>query len=138
MWKKLKASRNTIAALLAVLILAAGCGPSKEIKLDASDNGSQVKLEKGQTLVVALESNPSTGYRWKVIEFESPILLQKGEAEFKSSDSREPPPPGTGGTETFRFEAISAGQMTLELVYHRSWEEKVDPLETFSLQVVVR
>jgi len=138
MWKKLKASRNTIAALLAVLIRAAGCGPSKEIKLDASDNGSQIKLEKGQILVVALESNPSTGYRWTVVEFESPILQQKGEAEFKSSDSKEPPPPGTGGTETFRFEAISAGQMTLELVYHRPWEEKVDPLETFSLQVVVR
>jgi inhibitor of cysteine peptidase len=128
---------NILMALLAVLILAIGCG-TKEIKLDANDNGRQIELEKGQILVVTLESNPTTGYRWEVVEPQESILQQKGEAEFKQSDPRNPPPPGTGGTETFRFEAVGAGQMTLKLVYHRPWEEGVDPLETFSLQVTIR
>jgi len=130
--------RNVIAVLLALLVLAVGCGPAKEFKLDAADNGRQVELQKGQTLVITLESNPTTGFRWEVVELEESILRQMGEPEFKVSDPRQPPPPGTGGWETFRFEAMSAGQTTLELVYHRSWEEGVEPLETFSLQIVIR
>jgi len=138
MLRKLETLRNVAVVLLTISLLAIGCGTSKEVKVDASDSGSQVELEKGQTLVITLESNPSTGYRWEVVESEESILEQEGEAEFKSSDTRDPPPPGTGGTETFRFEAKSAGEVTLRLVYHRSWEEGVEPLETFTLQVEVR
>jgi inhibitor of cysteine peptidase len=137
-FKEVTVGGSIITVLLAALVLAAGCGRSTEIKLDANDNGRRIELEKGQVLVITLESNPTTGYRWEVVEFEEPILQQMGGAEFKQSDPREPPPPGTGGWETFRFEATSAGQMALNLVYHRPWEEDVDPLETFSVQVIVR
>ena len=134
--------KGKLLALGLVLILSAliftGCGPAKEVKLDASANGSQVELQKGQTLVITLKSNPTTGFRWEMVEAEESILRQMGEPEFKVSDPREPPPPGTGGWETWRFEAMSPGQTALELVYHRPWEEDVEPLETFSLQVVVR
>jgi predicted secreted protein len=40
--------------------------------------------------------------------------------------------------EVFRFEAVEAGETLIELVYHRPWEEGVEPLETFSIQVIVR
>jgi inhibitor of cysteine peptidase len=123
--------------LLSALIFS-GCGPAGEVKLDASANGSQVELQKGQTLVITLESNPTTGFRWEVVELEESILRQMGEPEYKVSDPREPPPPGAGGWETWRFQAVTAGQTALKLVYHRPWEEGEEPLETFSLQVVVR
>jgi len=126
-----------LALILSALIFT-GCGPAKEVKLDASANGRQVELQKGQTLVITLESNPSTGFRWEVLELEEDILQQMGDPEFKVSDPREPPPPGAGGWETWRFEATNAGQTTLQLVYRRPWEEGVEPLETFSLQAVVR
>lgn len=124
--------------LLLSALTFSGCGPAKEVQLDASANGRQVELQKGQTLVITLESNPSTGYSWEVVELEESILRQMGEPEFKVSDPREPPPPGAGGWETFRFEATNAGQTALQLVYRRPWEEGEEPLETFSLQVVVR
>ena len=109
-----------------------------EVHVDVNDAGSQVELEQAQILVVTLESNPTTGYRWELVENQESILEQMGEAEFKPSETGEPPLVGAGGWEIFRFKAISAGQMTLQLVYHRSWEEGVEPLKTFSLQVVVR
>jgi len=126
-----------LALILSALIFT-GCGPAKEVKLDASANGRQVELQKGQTLVITLESNPTTGFRWEVLELEEDILQQMGDPEFKVSDPREPPPPGAGGWETWRFEATNAGQTALKLVYRRPWEEGEEPLETFSLQVVVR
>ena len=111
--------------------------PDEEINIDEDDDGSQVELEQGQVLVVTLESNPTTGYGWEVIETQESILEQMGEAEFKPSDEGEPPTVGAGGWEIFRFKAISAGQMTIQLVYRRSWEEGVEPINTFSIEVVV-
>jgi len=109
----------------------------EEVNVDEKDDGSQVELEQGQILVVTLESNPTTGYRWEVAEIQESILEQMGEAEFKPSQTGEPPIVGAGGWEIFRFKAISAGQMTLQLVYHRPWEEGVEPINTFSIEVVV-
>jgi len=110
----------------------------EEVNVDEEDDGSQVELEQGQILVVTLKSNPTTGYRWEVVETQESILEQMGEAEFKPSQTGEPPLVGAGGWEIFRFKAISAGQTSLKLVYHRPWEEGVEPVDTFSIQVVVR
>jgi predicted secreted protein len=56
-----------------------------------------------------------------------------GEAECKPPDEGEPPMAGAGGWEIFRFKAISAGKITLQLVYRGYWEEAVEPVNTFSL-----
>jgi predicted secreted protein len=109
----------------------------EEVNVDEKDADSQVELEQGQILVVTLESNPTTGYSWEVVETQESVLEQIGEAEFKPSQTGEPPLVGAGGWEIFRFKAISAGQTSLKLVYHRPWEEGVEPLKTFSIQVAV-
>ena len=129
---------RVLAVLLAVLVLAAACGSSGEVKVGASASGGQVELEQGQVLVVTLESNPSTGFRWEVVDLDESILQQVGEAEFEVADDRDPPPPGAGGHETFRFQAVGVGQTSLQMIYHRSWEEGVEPERTFSLQVAVK
>jgi len=110
--------------------------PAESVEVNEDDDGGFIELEPGEILVVTLESNPSTGYRWQQAENNESIVEQLGEAEFKPSATSESPPVGAGGWEIFRFKAVSAGQMTLELVYHRSWED-VEPLKTFSIQVVV-
>jgi predicted secreted protein/Tol biopolymer transport system component len=111
--------------------------PSAEtVDVNEADDGGQIELELGKLLVVTLESNPSTGYRWELVENNNFVLKQFGETEFKSSDTSEPPLVGAGGWEIFRFKAVSAGQTTLELIYHRPWED-VEPLKTFSIQVTV-
>ena len=118
------------------LLLAAlsACGASNEVNLDAGDDGSQVELNAGQTLVVSLEGNLTTGYTWEAAELDEQVLRQVGEAEFKPDSDAI----GAGGVQTLRFETVNSGQTTLKLVYHRSWEEDVEPAETFSVQVVVR
>lgn len=134
MSRKFKVSRSVIVALLAVLVLAVGCGTSKEVNLDANDDGSQVEIEKGQTLVIALEASPTTGYTWEAVELDEHILRQVGEPEFEPQSDAV----GAPGIQTIRFEAVGAGPTTLRLGYRRPWEENVEPVETFSIQVVVR
>lgn len=136
-----------IVIVLGMLMVLAGCGPindvdgvgkSEEVNLSAKDNGGQIEVDAGQTLVLTLESNPTTGFRWEVVEDKDAVLQPTGDAEFKVASELDPPPPGTGGVEIFRFEAVQAGETLLELVYHRPWEESVEPLEAFSMQVIVR
>ena len=113
--------------------------PSAEtVEVNEDNDGGQIELELDKLLVVTLASNPSTGYRWELVENNESILKQFGEVEFKSSQTGEPPMPGAGGWEIFRFKAISAGQITLKLVYHSLFEEGVEPINTFSIEVVVR
>jgi len=111
-------------------------GP-EEVNVNEENDGGQIELEQGQILVVTLKSNPTTGYGWEVAEIQESILEQMGEAEFKPSETSEPPIAGAGGWEIFRFKAIGAGQMTLQLVYLPSWEEGVESINTFSIEVVV-
>jgi len=91
----------------------------------------------GQVFTVTLESNPSTGYRWEWVDHQDSIVEQMGEAQFKPRETGDPPLVGAGGWESFDFKAVHPGQMTLKLVYRRPWEEGVEPLKTFSLQVTV-
>jgi len=125
---------KVIAALLAVLVLTAGCSPSRQVTLGAKDSGRQIEVKEGETLVIALEANPTTGYLWEVVESDQRILRQMGETEFQPESDKI----GAPGLQTFHFKPQQAGNMRLQLVYHRPWEKDVDPLKTFSLQVTIR
>jgi len=121
--------------LLVALTVVAGCRPQQEVKVGIDDNGREVQLKKGQTLIVTLEANPTTGYSWEVAEpLDEQVLRQVGEPEFKAESEAL----GAGGVQTLRFKAVKAGRTILKLVYHRPWEKGVEPLDTYSLQVVVR
>jgi len=143
---------GSVLALLSVLMLVAACASSSgadverneeatdmptEVVLTAADSGNEVKLSAGQELVVTLESNPTTGYGWEVSEVDGAVLAQIGEAEYQQAPTEGKELVGAGGAETFRF-AAAQGETTLTLVYRRSWETDVEPVETFTVQIVVQ
>ncbi len=127
--------RPSFAFLLLLTVLISGCNSANEVKLDIGDSGSQVEVKKGQTLVISLESNPTTGYGWEVMKINDSMLEQMGEAEFKTSPSHDVV--GAGGVEVFRFQIKEVGTTYLELGYRRFWEEDVAPLMIYSLSIVV-
>ncbi len=128
----MKALRYLVVFLLAELV---ACGPQSG-DLTEADNGSRVTLEQGQELVITLESNPTTGYSWHVMEVDADVLKQVGEIEYKQATGSDGLV-GAGGTETIRFEAVATGEATLTLGYFRSWEDE-PPVETFTLTVVIK
>lgn len=117
-----------------VLLALAACGSGSEVKLEEGDDGSQVELAGGQTLVVRLEGNPTTGYTWETAEIDQKVLRQVGEPQFEADSDAA----GSAGVQTLRFETVTSGSTTLKLVYARPWEEGLPPQETFTVQVKVR
>ena len=124
-----------VMSFFLALALFSGCGTNGAIITD-SDNGRQITVKPGDVVTVSLDSNPTTGYSWQVIEIDNTVLIQDGDPEYKqvtgSADLV-----GAGGTETFRFKATGSGETSLKLGYRRPWEN-VPPIENFSVKIVVQ
>jgi inhibitor of cysteine peptidase len=121
-------------SLIVCATLAACAVPGSDLmKLTAKDAGSIVHVKQGDTVEISLECNPTTGYTWEVAPGGNEVLEPWGEAEFKPETSAL----GSGGIMTLRFKAAQAGASDLKLVYHRTFEPDVTPIQTFQVTVVV-
>jgi len=120
-------------AILVVLVVS--CSPAKPVSLTAADNGSQVKVNSGDQIVITLDGNPSTGFSWEAKNLDPTMFEQVGEPTFVSSN---PGMVGAGGSLTLTFKALKAGTVPLTLIYHRPWETGVEPINTFSVNVIVK
>lgn len=110
-----------------------------EVKLTEADTGKPVDLTAGQTLVVTLPSNPTTGYAWTVAQNGAPQLVQQGDGKgVYTQDAGSAGMAGAGGSEAFTFRADQAGSTTLTLNYGRSFEPDQPPANTFSVPVTVK
>jgi inhibitor of cysteine peptidase len=108
---------------------------SHTVSISDEDNGKDVDLISGGTLIVKLKSNPSTGYSWAVAGDPSPLKLQKTSYRKNTASSKAV---GAPGVQVFQFSANSAGMAVLNLIYRRSWEYNVPPAKKFSVRVNVR
>ena len=107
------------------------------VRLDGSAAGGPVRVTRGQTLVVTLEANVTTGYRWEVVPGFAPVLAQIGTPDYLAR-SAQPGIVGAPGDMTFRFRADSPGATVLELVYRRPFEPNVAPVKSVCYDVTVR
>lgn len=103
------------------------------VTVGSQDDGGTVELGVGDTLEVVLDGNPTTGFLWDVLGGLDGALGSLGEPGFVADSGLI----GAGGVFILRFSALAAGETTLELGYRRPFETGVDPVETFSLTVVV-
>jgi inhibitor of cysteine peptidase len=126
-----------ILATLLTLGFAVTCVPG-QVQLDESKVDGQIEIARGQSLVLTLDSNPTTGYRWEIAEMNTNVLRQEGDAVLELSDAGNSSLVGAGGTESFHFAGVGAGKTNLKLIYHRAWEKNVQPIKTYVVQVTVR
>lgn len=123
-----------VPSICVVLLAAPGCRSTGQVEIDDTDSGGEVVLNVGDTLLLSLESNPTTGYGWDITEIDQTIL-QETQHEY---EAESPSLVGSGGREMWRFQAQGSGSAALRLEYKRPWEEGVEPEKMFSVQVVVR
>lgn len=81
-----------------------------------------LEMDRGQTLEVILDENPSTGYIWTLSK--APELF-KAEELFKldAQPKSDTPIVGAGGKKTYRFTALKAGEEVLHIQHVRPWEK---------------
>jgi inhibitor of cysteine peptidase len=105
----------------------------KTTTINESDAGKTITIKTGETLVVRLEGNITTGYTWVPAEQNPQLLTQVGEADYKPESNLI----GAPGTIIIKFTAADTGQTVLHLDYKRPWETDTAPSQTFEVTVIV-
>lgn len=94
-----------------------------------------LQLNGGQSLTLSLPSNPSTGYRWQLLDSAAPTLQSLGPEVYSAEETGLV---GSGGRSTWRFQAAREGEARLRLHYLRPWETGVAPAESFECLIRVK
>ena len=130
-----------LSAVSINVLLLVGCSAMQpptpnEVRLTekGGDCGSTVELNTGDTLVLTLEGNPTTGYVWEIESNDPAVLESAGVPEFNPDSEAI----GSGGTYTFRFTAVAEGKVTLKLVYQRPFEVNVQELKSCEVIINVK
>jgi inhibitor of cysteine peptidase len=127
----------SLAALLALTACSSSATPLlKDFKLTKSDNGKTFEVNKGSTVEVTLEGNPTTGYLWGLLPTTQNDLVLKPDSDY-TFKSDNPNLVGSGGKFLFKFQAANPGTAVLKFGYQRPWES-VPPAETFDVTISVK
>jgi len=121
-----------VAVAVVAISLVAGC--VGEVKT-YTDSGQTIDIGVNQEFVIALGSNPTTGYGWQESYDES--MLELVEKTYKLGEEAKQGVVGAGGVEYFRFKPLKAGKTEITLVYKRPWEEPTpqDVTKVFTVNI---
>ena len=121
-----------LTGVIMTACLASGCGG--EVKA-YSDPQQMIAIgTSGEfVILIALDSNPTTGYSWEASYDET--LLELVEETFEADAYAGENIVGAGGAELFRFKALKKGDVEITMSYKRSWETEVLEQKVFSVEV---
>jgi inhibitor of cysteine peptidase len=120
-------------------MLLSGVAYAAHFEITELDLGKGVIMKRGDTLIVHLPSNPSTGYSWS-FTFTKPDILTPGKAgeiqyPLQGSERRIV---GAGGNQDWFFRAMRSGKTKILFVSTRPWEIGVVPARTIAWPVSVK
>ena len=130
--------RSCLSVLFAAC-MASSCSlfrSPEHISLTEADSGRTFDLRVGDTILVALRGNRTTGFEWypRHGAGDVQILAEKGDRYETSASRSGIPEDGRGGTHYFAYRVIGPGVCGIALDYKRSWE-KSDPDKTFEVLI---
>jgi inhibitor of cysteine peptidase len=105
----------------------------KTVTVTEKENGSKIKVSKGDTLVLKLAEQPGTAFGWKIVKNNEDVLKPHGKPAVEKSD--EKPKPGGKVTKVWEFKVESAGTSDLEMHLVRPFDKDKPPAKTFKLLV---
>ena len=116
---------------------------AKEIAVRNSDEfdqnkpvRKQVEINKGDTLLVTLVSNATTGFSWDESALIADVgIMQQLTHKSVAAGSNKI---GAAGEEQWTFKALKAGTTTVHLEYSRQWAGGEKGLWVFDLTVTVK
>ncbi len=117
-----------MAAVIATSLVV-GCGGVKTY----TDPEQTIKVKVNQEFIIALGSNPTTGYDWLVSYDKS--VLKLIETKYEAGKEAKEGMIGAGGVKHFRFKALNEGETEVTLTYQRPWEEEILERKVFEVNI---
>ncbi len=89
--------------------------------------------DKEFVILIALESNPTTGYSWEADYDET--VLELVQNSYEPGEFAKQGAVGAGGTEFFRFKALKSGEIKITMSYKRPWEQDILDQKVFTVDI---
>ena len=118
-----------LVAVVAICMLAGCAGEVKTY----TDSGQTIDIGVNQEFVIALGSNPTTGYSWQESYDEN--MLELVEKTYELGEEAKQGLVGAGGVDYFRFKTLKTGETEITLVYKRPWEEEFLEQKIFKVSI---
>ncbi len=97
------------------------------MELAEHDAGSRREARLGEDVVVTLGENPTTGYRWHLIDPAGALQITDDSYDASSQLA------GASGTRRLTLRATTTGDVQLVLHKRRSWEQQ--PVDEFAVDL---
>ncbi len=125
----MKGFATVVMASIMVVFLIAGCGGGVKAYTDSEQ---VINTTVNQEFIIALDSNPTTGYDWEASYDENMLSLEKEEY---NPDEKEAGLVGAGGTQYYHFKALKVGETEITVTYKRSWETEYAEQKVFTVDI---
>jgi predicted secreted protein len=99
------------------------------VEVDDQSNGKTVSLASGQALVMRLQENPMSGFRWFVASYGT---MRLDADDFFPARTGV----GAGGTRQLQWSAALPGRSNITLALKRAWESGDAAIGHFRLTVI--
>lgn len=140
---RIAAASLAALALTTGAVALSGCGESDAQVTSGESSASStytqadttIKAQVGETFVIQLASNPTTGYQWKMTPKGDPGVNLESSKYVPDTQTGTATMVGMGGMENWTFSAVSAGTGTL--VFDSIPPGKTTPAETVTFNVTV-
>ena len=103
------------------------------VTLTAEDNGKSIAVPLGEKVILRLNENPSTGFRWAVDPSDNEIIELRGCDYIQAPDSAL----GGVGQRVFVFKAKRSGSVCILLKLRREWEGNKPIASRFEVNIHV-
>lgn len=120
---------------LVILISLIGCSPTTLI-INENNQKDKYSVKKGDILEVILNTNPSTGYEWTIVNIDTSklnIVDEKYTPKIVNDKIV-----GSGGSKTHIFKSIDKGKTTVDFIYSRPFEKELPPKKKFHVNLEIK
>jgi len=94
-----------------------------------------IRCDVDKIFSIVLDSNPSTGYKWRLAQSSDWEFLKLVNTKYRDSKTELA---GAGGHEIWSFKALSVGQGVIVFEYARPWETNKTPAKSVTFIVNVQ
>jgi inhibitor of cysteine peptidase len=94
-----------------------------------------IELNKPGSLIVMLESNPTTGYEWAEAVINDKEIITQADRNFVAPKTDMA---GASGTDVWTFDSLKEGTTTIKFSYGRPWEGGEKDTYTLTINVTVK
>lgn len=96
------------------------------------DQNRMVEVMVGETFIISLDSNPTTGYVWEA-QLDSNFIKHDREDDRTFYTASEEI--GAGGKEEFKFQPLKSGKTEIIMLYKRVWEAEPIEKKIFNIEI---